>query len=115
MNESITYRDRSDEFNSERSPNEIDLLAVVSKDLKESGLFIIESHLQDYCETQGIVNKRANVQRFCMNKYFILVLMIYPENTMDQRYCLISDGTVENWLDLFRRKILPFLRNHANG
>ncbi len=115
MNESITYRDRSEEFNSERSPTEVDLLAIVSKDLKDSGLFIIDSHLHDYCESQGVINKKPNVQRFYMNKYFTLVLMIYPENTMDQRYCLISDGTIEDWLDLFRRKILPFLRNHPNG
>lgn len=114
MDESLTYRDRSEEYNSERSPNEVDLLAVVSKDLRESGLFIIDSHLREYFESQGVVNKKPNVQRFYLNKYFTLVLLVYPDNTMDQRYCLINDGTVEDWLDLFRRKVLPFLRNHPN-
>ncbi len=115
MTESLTYRDRSDEYNNDRGPEEMDLLSIVSKDLRDSGLFTIDNHLHEYCESQGVVNKKPNVQRFYMNKYFTLVLLLSKEDTMDQRYCLITDGTVEDWLSLFRRKVLPFLRSYPNG
>ena len=111
----MQYQDRSSEFLDERSLHEANLLAVVETLLSESGLHQTRMSLRGYFETHEIVNKKPNVQRFFMNKFFQLLLLAIDANTIEQRFCLITDGTVDDWLSLFRKKILPFLREYLNG
>lgn len=110
----MKYEDRTTEFLRERSPNERDLLSEVTNLLSMSGLHETALSLNSYFQTNEALTKTENVQRFYMNKFFNLLLLAIPTNTIDQRFCLIPDGSIDDWLNLFRRKVLPFLREHLN-
>lgn len=111
----MQYQDRSLEYIEDRGPTEIDLLEIVENLLAESGLFNTKMILRDYFIKNQVVDKKPNVQRFYMNKFFQIQLLVMETNTIEQRFCLITDGTVEDWLNLFKRKILPFLRENLNA
>ncbi len=105
----MKIEDRAQEFLDERSPNEIDLCTEVKLLFINSGLGPKLHILDKYIQENGISNKKPNVQRFYLNKFFNYQLLIYPANSSEQRFCLINDGTVEDWLRLFKSKIIPFL------
>lgn len=48
-----------------------------------------------------------DVQRFLINRYWHLQLGNLPFNTMDQRYCLVPQGSIERWLELFDQMVAP--------
>ena len=54
-------------------------------------------------------NKAPNIQRFILNRYWNLQLLKSPVNSMEQRYCLIPNGEISAWIQLFRDSIIPFL------
>ena len=54
------------------------------------------------------VGKPSNVQRHLLNRYWSQQLMSTFVPSMDERYCLIPNGEVSDWLKLFKQKVLPF-------
>lgn len=47
-------------------------------------------------------------QRACLNRFFYSQLATLNVATQEPRYCLIPDGSIEMWFDLFSRKVLPY-------
>jgi hypothetical protein len=111
----MEYKDRSNEYLAKRSIDDRDLLSEVINLLSSSALHDTATSLHLYFQDNDLLDKKDNVQRFYMNKFFNLLLLAIPANTIDQRYCLITDGTVDDWLNLFKKKTLPFLREHLNA
>jgi hypothetical protein len=111
----MKFQDRSSEYEAVRGPDELDLLSEVTLILNNSTLHETAKSMYLYAKEHDILNKKDNVQRFYLNKFFNLLLMAIPENTIDQRYCLITDGTVQDWLYLFKKKIVPYLRERLNA
>lgn len=62
---------------------------------------------------QASMNKASSVQRFNLNRYWSLQLMATEKYSEEERYCLIPNGSNEEWLKLFEAKVLPFAL--ANG
>ena len=93
-----------------KSEDDIDLVSIVREDLVKSGLakvlpaaydsnrFIIEA-----------VGKDSNVQRFLLNRYWNQQLMAAKVVSIEERYCLIPNGEIADWIRLFRSKVLPFI------
>ena len=93
-----------------KSEQDIDLLQEVRQLMIASGLglkipeafntnrFIIEAEA-----------KPSDIQRFLLNRYWNQQLMSSPKMSIEERYCLIPDGNIQDWLQLFRDKVLPFV------
>jgi hypothetical protein len=89
---------------------ELDLINEVRSTLIASGLlpevtmnfdtnrFIIEA-----------VGKNADVQRHQLNRFWHLQLASSSSPSMDERFSLIPNGTTEQWLTLFKQKVMPFI------
>lgn len=93
-----------------KNPNDMDLVAIVREDLISSGL---ANHLPTAYDNsrfiQEAVGKDSNVQRFLLNRYWTQQLMSAKQVSIEERYCLIPNGDVQDWLRLFRSKVLPFI------
>lgn len=110
MQQSAAIQNGISQYYQPKPQGDIDLTATVRQLLVEAGLlqnvlvafdnhrFVLES-----------IGKPSNVQRFLMNRYWNQQLMVAPVPSIEERYCLIPDGTVENWLTFFRGKVLPFI------
>ncbi len=94
-----------------RKPDEIDLIGAVRKILDDSGL--IQNRIDNFDTNRYIIDGAflgPKGQRFLLNRFFYLQLISLDGiNTMDERFCLIEDGTFEDWLRLFSNKVLPCL------
>lgn len=93
---------------------ELDLVSEVRDILVKSGLgqkvkdaydpdrFILEAH-----------GKRCDVQRYLLNRYWNQQLMQARQPSIEERFCLIPNGEIEDWLRLFKSKVLPFIIEHG--
>lgn len=100
-------------YNQNRQADDIDLVQEVRKILMEAGLgqklpgaydnnhYIIEA-----------ANKPSSIQRYILNRYWNHQLLTCNANSMDQRYCLIPNGEISDWIDLFKSSVLPFIVEH---
>lgn len=48
----------------------------------------------------------ASIQRFLINRYWRETLGALPIDTMDIRYCLVEQGSTEDWLRLFKQGVV---------
>jgi hypothetical protein len=53
--------------------------------------------------------KPSQVQRHLLNRYFSQQLASSSKPSIEERYCLIPNGEIKDWLTLFEQKVLPFL------
>jgi hypothetical protein len=85
----------------------INLIVEVDKILRTSGLNKnadeLMSKLSSHLDDNNVIHRHE------LNRYFNLVLMGLPVNTIEHRYCLIPNGTFSAWLNIFKLKILPLL------
>lgn len=91
-----------------REENELNLVEEVRNLLIEAGL---SKSISIYDNNRFIIeakDKAPGVQRFLLNRFWTLQLSLCP-SSLQERYCLIPDGKVEDWLSLFKIKILPFI------
>ena len=58
------------------------------------------------------MTKRPEVQRYLLNRYWTLQLMSVSTNSVNERFCLVPNGPVEDWLRLFESTIVPFAVQH---
>lgn len=105
-----TLKDAMTVYSQVRSADDIDLITEVRNVLCNSGL---AGRLPDAFDNHPYItegkNKPSNVQRYLLNRYWNAQLMIYAHISSDQRYCLIPNGTVQQWLDLFQKTVMPFI------
>lgn len=95
-------------YNSQRDPQDIDLLREVRQMMTEAGLgdrlpeafdknrFIIEAQ-----------NRASHAQQYNLNRYLTLQFMACPQAGTTQRYSLIYEIAPNEWLRIFRDSILP--------
>lgn len=103
----MKYQDRSEEYNSTRDPSEIDLCSTVKDILLKASLGDRLGALDSFIEQNRIADKKPQVQRFYLNRFIFMQLLMAPIDTMDSRYCLVNDGDIADWIYLFNKKILP--------
>lgn len=98
------------QYNTARQEGDMDLVNEVRMLLNANGLQgkVIELYNTDkfIVEAEG---KAPNIQRFLLNRYWNQQLMCSQANSMDQRYCLIPNGEVIDWLRLFKESVMPFI------
>lgn len=100
-------------YSQARAADDIDLITEVRTVLCNSGL---ADRLPEAFDTHPYItegrNKPSNVQRYLLNRYWNAQLMIHAHISSDQRYCLIPNGSVQQWLDLFQKSVMPFIIQH---
>ena len=92
------------------SEGDINLIFAVREMLVSAGL---GNHVTQFYDTHPLIvnsfDKVSNIQRFNLNRYWSIQLMSVNTYSEEERYCLIPNGSNEDWLKLFQAKILPFL------
>lgn len=104
------YNSLVEVYNQPRNPSDIDLIHEVRELLLEN--IPLEKVLKCYDShhlIKSAVNKIPDVQRHNLNRYWNLQLLTSQADTIHQRFCLVPNGTCEEWLDLFKSSILPFI------
>jgi hypothetical protein len=88
---------------------DIDLVSEVRRVLVEAGLNqLVEANYDNNRFIVDAANKPSSVQRFLLNRFWNYQLVSCEAVSIDERYCLIPNGTVQDWLKLFTEKVLPF-------
>lgn len=102
------------EYKAQPTETDMDLVNVVRQMFLNHGMenamvigFDCDQHIID------ARNKRPEVQRHLLNRYFNLQLMHAGVDSAAQRYCLIPDGEIEQWLSFFSQSVLPFCVQHG--
>jgi hypothetical protein len=105
-----TVADKVKEYTEPRHPEDRDLVAEVRNLLVASGLAM---EAQKAYDTHNYIVeaciRRPLTQRFLLNRFWNLQLIMAPKPSIEERSCLIVDGSIDEWLHLFKAKILPFL------
>lgn len=93
-----------------KTEEDIDLVALVREDLVKSGLAkVLPTAYDSNRFITEAVGKDSNVQRFLLNRYWNQQLMAANAVSIEERYCLIPNGEIVDWVRLFRSKVLPFI------
>lgn len=99
-----------EQYHQPKPEGDIDLIAEVRQHLVNSGLAqrATEAFDNNHFIAEA-ANKPSTVQRFLLNRYWGMQLMQAGKPSIEERYCLIPNGEVSDWLKLFKEKILPFV------
>lgn len=102
-----------EQYHQAKPDGDIDLIDTVRQSLLMSGLghqvTVAYNQNRFILEAEG---KSSDVQRFLLNRYWNMQLAMAAKPSIEERYCLIPDGTIQDWLTLFKEKVLPFLITH---
>src|SRR5574343_436390 len=98
-----------EEYKQVRQPTDFDLIGHVRTLLINAGsrpeaIAAFDNHHLIVEAT----NKVPNIQRFLLNRFWMLQLMSCPAVSTKERYCLIPNGSIEDWVRLFSDSVLPF-------
>lgn len=96
-----------------RQPNDLDLIAMVREELRQAGLeLLIQANYDNHPRLINAKQRRPEVQRYELNRYWQLQLLATDAHSVEERFHLIPNGTVEEWFRLFKHKIVPFAVKH---
>lgn len=103
-------------FTEVRKPLELDLVDIVGRFLND---FVSEEAKNNFLSDININTVKlatAGVQRVSINRYFTTKFLVFKARTgvpvMDMLLYLINDGDTEDWVELFRTFVLPFIKQH---
>jgi hypothetical protein len=98
------------EYQQPKPEGDPDLVNLVRAKLIEAGLL---HAVQNNFDTNRFIieanGKNSSAQRFLLNRFWNMQLMYSSKPSTEERYCLIPNGTVQDWLRLFEQKVLPFI------
>jgi hypothetical protein len=92
-----------------REQGEVNLVAEVRQILLDHGF---GQKIEIYDTNRMVADaadKCSAVQRFQLNRYFSMQLIMAARDSTEERFCLIPNGEVADWLALFKSKIVPFM------
>lgn len=99
-----------EQYHQPKDAADVDLIQAVRDHLNNSGL---NNRVTAFYDSNRFIiearDKNSNAQRFLLNRYWSLQLMTSPKPSTEERFCLIPNGTTEDWLKLFKNKVLPFV------
>lgn len=107
------FKEQFELYKTAREQGEIDLVEETRRRLIEAGLsnevtcaFDTNQYVID------AVDKKPEVQRYLLNRFWNVQLLTSNAESFEERYCLIPNGDIEDWLRLFSKKIVPFAVTH---
>jgi len=103
------FKEQIEAYRAPREQGDTDLVSEVRNILKEVGLHEKLSAYDGHRYIKEAINKSSNIQRYHLNRYWSLQLMMSDKQSIEERYCLIPNGSNNEWLKLFKTKVLPFI------
>lgn len=100
----------ADQYHEKRSPTDFNLVEFVRGLLLKNN--VSQAQLDAFNNNQHVVmaaDRKPEVQRYHMNQYWNLQLLKAERVSVDERYSLIPNGSIEDWCRLFERGVLPFV------
>jgi hypothetical protein len=98
------------EYNTPKPVGDIDLIAKVREILISAGL---RPKVESFYDTNRFIidanGKHSEIQRHMLNRYWNYQLNQAKQRSIEERYSLVVDGGIDNWLQLFIDKVLPFI------
>lgn len=87
-----------------------DLIEQVRQLLVSAGLLqhVIVAYDTAYFITEA-KGKDIEQQRYLLNRYWTDQLLKTSDDSREERYCLIPNGSIDDWLLLFKNTIIPFI------
>lgn len=110
---SSSFQESNNIFVSPREAGEKDLIAEVRSILHVSGLAMECAAAFDtnqYIIDGALIGPKG--QQFLLNRFWNLQLLTLGVVSIEERFCLIESGSFEDWIRLFKSKIVPCLVNH---
>lgn len=108
-----TFQAREMEFKMTREPHEIDVVGRVREMLIANGL---QKEVLEKFDTnpsiQMVRDKKPEPQRHALNRFWNLQLIAFGSITIEHRFWLVPDGSIEDWLKIFEGRIVPFAVEH---
>lgn len=99
-----------DAYREPRLPDDLDLVQVVRDGLMKYGL---KDKLEQFYDTDGYVQqaktKRPEIQRYLLNIYLNLQLMMAERSSIEIRFSLLPAGDLDTWILIFDQRIAPFM------
>lgn len=102
------------EYLTRRTETDFDMISFVRQLLIDSGASqeAIVAYNNNALILEG-TDRVPHVQRFLLNRFWMMQLMSCPVVSVKERYCLIPNGDIADWCRLFQDTILPFaLKNN---
>jgi hypothetical protein len=106
----IVFESGVNQYNQAKPDGDIDLVEKVRELLIGAGLY--QNVVNCYNTNHFIIEatgKTSEVQRYLLNRYWNIQLMTTTNPSIEERYCLIPNGQISEWLTLFQAKVLPFI------
>jgi hypothetical protein len=104
------YQNSINLYHSPKSAEDIDLTNTVRKLLVDNGL---ESNVIQFYDSDPFITdsygKHSSVQRYYQNRYWTAQLPRAQQSAILVRSYLINDGSIDIWLSMFEKHILPFI------
>ena len=107
------FQEQFDLYKTQRTTDDIDLVQETRRILTEAGLgqeVAIAFDSNPY--VLDALTKKPEVQRYMLNRFWNIQLLTANAESFEERYCLIPNGNVLDWLRLFAEKIVPFAVTH---
>ena len=101
-------------YNNPKPAEDIDLTDEVRKLLMNAGL--LNNVINFYDSDQFIIDsygKHSSVQRYYQNRFWTSQLPRAVQSSTTVRTYLINDGSVDTWLNMFNKYILPFIKENS--
>lgn len=110
----MTFAAHAENYKLVRQPGDLNLILEIRQALVEAGLL---QEVQQAFDTNHYIldglEKIPEVQRYLLNRFWNLQLLsVQNVCSLEERFCLVPDGQPQDWLRLFREKILPFAVQH---
>lgn len=98
-----------EQYKQPKPDGDIDLIAEVRQRMLNAGLGQRIAHFDNHKFIQEAIGKESSIQRYLLNRYWTSQLLHSSKVSIEERYCLIPDGMIHDWLDLFQSRVLPFI------
>ncbi len=110
----LALKEGFDYFNAPRQEHEIDLVSLVRDAMIRAG--IPEAQVIEFYDNAPLImevkDRQPSVQRWQLNRFWFLQLIFLPFDTSQVRFNLVPNGTEEQWFEIFKTKVLPFVKTN---
>lgn len=102
-----------DQYNKPTSPIDIDMVKSVESLLVREGLGtdLVDAYYGNRFISEA-VGKNSATQRFLLNKFWNLQIGLVDGGGVNERYNLLRDGSINDWMVAFETNVLPFIKKH---
>jgi hypothetical protein len=97
------------QYHATKPVDDIDMISAVRDIMLANGLAPAINNFNNHRFIKEAENKPSVVQRVLLNRYWSMQFMSCSIDASNQRFMLLPDGTITNWLQIFSDNLIPFI------